>query len=462
VSGDADGGRDRSTAGGSTANGPTPRIAGVWELAWPSTTLFALHALVGVVDFVFVASLGTEAIAAVGIAHQLHFLVFAMMAAVTTGTVAVIARSTGAGRSEDAGLALRTSVLLAAGMGLLSMAALPFCDAIVAVMGVEPAVVSLGGTCLAILLAFNVPFAIEVTIGSGLRGAGDVRTPLAIGIATNAVNVVADYAFIFGRLGAPELGAVGSAVGTGIAFTASMLLALGLWARGGLVIPWQSWRGSLSPPMARRLLRIGIPTAIEQGTWNMGLLIFLGVVATFGTAPVSAYLIGVRILSLCFVPGFGFATAAATLVGQHLGAEAPRLAARSGWRATGGAVLVMSSVGLAIIASAEPLARAFGAAGQETTGLTVVFIYILGSAQPLMAIEFAVSGALRGAGDTRFPLIAILTGLFAVRLGGALLVAIPLFGTVRAVWMCLLVDYAVKAGMLATRFSRGRWKQLQV
>ncbi len=457
MSGDPGNGRDPPAPGGAT-----PRIAGVWELAWPSTTLFALHALVGVVDFVFVASLGTEAVAAVGVANQLHFLVFAVLAAVTTGTVAVIARSTGAGRIDEAAHALRASVLLATAVALLLMAALPFGDAIVGAMGVEPAVVSLGGTCLAILLAFNVPFAIEVTIGSGLRGAGDVRTPLAIGIATNIVNVVADYALIFGRLGAPELGAVGSAVATGIAFTASMLLALGLWARGGLVIPWQSWRGSLTGSMPRRLLRVGIPTAVEQSTWNLGLLIFLSVVATFGTAPVSAYLIGVRILSLCFVPGFGFATAAATLVGQHLGAEAPRHAARSGWRATGGAVLVMGSVGLAIIAAAEPLAGAFGAAGEETIALTVTFIYILGAAQPLMAIEFAVSGALRGAGDTRFPRIAILTGLFAVRLGGALLVAIPLFGTVRAVWTCLLVDYAVKAVMLATRFSRGRWKKLRV
>jgi Na+-driven multidrug efflux pump len=127
-----------------------------------------------------------------------------------------------------------------------------------------------------------------------------------------------------------------------------------------------------------------------------------------------------------------------------------------------GAIGVMGCVGLAIAAFAAPLASLFGAAGETTTSLTVDFIYILGAAQPLIAIEFALAGGLRGAGDTRFPLLAMLTGLFVFRLGAALLIARPCFDTVAAVWCCLLADYAVKAALLIWRFASGRWKTIEV
>jgi Na+-driven multidrug efflux pump len=123
---------------------------------------------------------------------------------------------------------------------------------------------------------------------------------------------------------------------------------------------------------------------------------------------------------------------------------------------------VMGGVGLLIVLLARPIAGWFGATGQNTVDLTVTFIYILGAAQPLMAVEFALGGALRGAGDTRFPLFAILTGLFAARLAGALVVAELLGGSVVAVWSCLLADYAVKATLLSLRFASGAWQRARV
>jgi putative MATE family efflux protein len=425
-------------------------------------TLFALQSLVGVVDFVFVGSLGTQAIASVGVAFQMQFVTFGLLEAVTTGAVALIAREIGGGRVPEAARAMRASLALAIAFGALLMLAMPASERFVAWMGVVPEVVGLGGRCLRILLGFSIPLAVGATLAMGLRGAGDVRTPLAIGIVTNLVNVVACWALIFGKLGAPALGAEGSAWASGIAFSVGALLLLSLWRRGQLVLPPAPWRGSVTLERTRRLLRIGLPTALERGAFQLGLLLFLTIVADFGTEPISAYVIGVRILAFCFVPGFGFSTAAATLVGQNLGAGRPDLATRSGWRATVAAVGVMSSVGLAIIVFAEPLAGSFGAVGDTTVQLAVIFIYVLGAAQPLMAVEFTLGGALRGAGDTRFPLFAILTGLFVFRLGAAEFIAKPLFGTVVAVWCCLLADYLVKASLLAWRFRSGRWTSVRV
>jgi putative MATE family efflux protein len=441
---------------------PAPTAQGVWELAWPSISLFGLHALVGIVDLAFVSSLGTEAVAAVGVASQIHFFVFALMAAVTTGSVAVVAREVGAGRPVEAARATRASLALTAAIGALVGAAAPWSRQIVALLGVEGRVAELGGDCLALLLCFNVPFALEIALSMALRGAGDVRTPLYVGVLGNAVNVVLCYALVFGRLGAPELGALGSVLAAGIAFTLGAVVLLGLWWRGKLCIAPRVPGRSVTRETSWRLLRIGLPTAAEQSAFQLGLLIFLSIIALYGTPPVSAYLIGVRILSLCFVPGLGFSTAAATLVGQHLGARRPELASRVGWRAAALAVGVMGGVGLAIGLAAPQLARLFGAAGPETIALSVTFIYVLGAAQPLMALEFALGGALRGAGDTRFPLFAILTGLFVFRLGAAVFIARPLFDGVTAVWLCLLADYAVKATLLSWRFASGRWRSLRV
>jgi putative MATE family efflux protein len=442
--------------------GVPPLELGVWDLAWPTMALYALHALVGVVDFAFVSSLGSEAVAAVGVAMQIHFIVFALIAAVTTGTVAVVAREAGAGRMREVVRATRASLVLAALLGASLSALAPLSRDAVALLGVAGRVADQGGACLAILLCFNVPFAIEIALSMALRGVGDVRTPLAVGVLANALNVVLCYALVYGRLGAPALGAPGSALAAGIAFTASAALLALLWGRGALRIPRRVAGLSLTRAMTWRLLRIGLPTALEQTAFQIGLLVFLSIIAVYGTPAVSAYLIGVRILSMCFVPGLGFATAAATLVGQHLGAQRPELATRLGWRASALAVAVMGAVGLSIGLAAPRLARIFGAAGTETLELSVVFIHILGTAQPLMAIEFALGGALRGAGDTRFPLFAILTGLFVFRLGAAIWIARPVFDTVTAVWSCLLADYAVKAALLSLRFASGHWRSVRV
>ena len=447
---------------GSTPNAGVAPPRGVWELAWPSMMSFALHAMVGIVDLIFVSSLGTNAVASVAAAAQIHFIVLSLLSAVTTGTVALVAREVGAGRHDEAVRATRTSVVLALFLGAVTMIGMPFTRNLLTFMELEPSVASLGGTCLSTLLGFNIPLAVVVTLSMALRGAGDMRTPLVLGVIENVVNVVADYALIFGNLGAPELGAVGSAWASGISFTVGAVLIVALWLRGVLVVPVGAREHAATVDMSRRLLRIGTPTAIQDVTFNLGMLIYISIVASFGTEAVSAYLIGVRILSFCFVPGFGFAQAASTLVGQDLGADRPKRASRSGWRAAGGATLVMGSVGLVIVLLAAELAAWFGAAGDETIRLTITFIYILGAAQPLMAVEFSLGGALRGAGDTRFPLLAILVGLIVFRLGGAFLVAIPLFGTITAVWFCLLADWAVKASMLALRFAGDRWKHVEV
>jgi Na+-driven multidrug efflux pump len=246
----------------------------------------------------------------------------------------------------------------------------------------------------------------------------------------------------------------GAAIASGSAFGLFAAVLLVLWVGGRLRVG-PGTGPSLDRHRVSRLLRVGIPAGIEQAVWQGGLLAFLWIVALYGTVPYAAYGIGVSLLSFSFVVGFGFSIAAATGVGQGLGAGDPELASRRGWHATGLAAGVMVVFGTAIILAAHPLAR-FLIDDPEVVRLTVVFIYILGSVQALMAVEFTLSGALRGAGDTRFPLYTVVCGLFGVRVALAGLFA-WLGMPVEWVFAALIADYMVKASLLTWRFRSRRW-----
>ena len=210
----------------------------------------------------------------------------------------------------------------------------------------------------------------------------------------------------------------------------------------------------------KQLVNIGYPAALEQGVFQLGFFIFLILIGNnYGTEAFAAYNIGVNILAICMTVGFGFSIAGSTLVGQHLGAKDFAGAVRSGWRATFLAILSMGLIGLAVMVFAETLATYFIGDGDLTIEYTVQFIYVLGAMMPLLAVEFAIGGALRGAGDTRFPLITTILGLLVVRCG---LAAVAAYFGLPVIWVyaALIGDYVLKGAMLIWRFRQGRWKTI--
>ncbi|MEN8182897.1 MAG: MATE family efflux transporter, partial [Myxococcota bacterium] len=431
---------------------------GVWELAWPVILGNLLYSTVGLVDIKIVGSLGPSAIAAVTTGNRMFFVLQAMLMAITAGTTALVARAWGAGDRTEAERVTRASVLLCLVLAtVLMMPGLVFAEVLARFFRLEPETVALAATFIRWLSVFNVAFAVFFVLGVALRAAGDTRTPLWTGALTNVVNVVLVYSLVYGKLGLPALGVRGAAIASGIAFTTGAVVLMGLWISRRLVLGPGAGR-ALQRDRIRRLLHIGYPAALEQGAWQGGFLAFLWIVALYGTAPYAAYGIGVNILSFSFVVGFGFSIAASTLVGQRLGARDPEGATHSGWRATRLSVAAMVVLGGSIILAAERIAG-FMIDDPEVVRLTVAFIYILGAVQPLMAIEFALGGALRGAGDTRFPLITVLTGLLGVRCVIAGVFA-WLGLAVEWIFAALIGDYVVKATMLTTRFARGRWREI--
>jgi putative MATE family efflux protein len=439
------------------AAGTTP---GVWEIAWPAIVGNLLASTVGFVDIKIVGSLGGSAVAAVTTGNRLFFILQAVFMAVTAGTTALVARAWGAGDRAEAERVTRASLCVCLVLAaLLTLPAVAFADVFVQAFRLDAQTLALAASFIRWLAVFNAPFAVFFVLGVALRAAGDTRTPLWVGALTNVVNICLVYALVYGRFGLPQLGVAGAALASGLAFSAGALVLTILWLRGRLRIT-PGPPGALERGRIRRLVRIGAPAALEQVVWQGGFLAFLWIVALYGTAPYAAYGIGVSILSFSFVVGFGFQVAASTVVGQRLGARDPEGAARSGWRATRLSVLAMVVLGVGIILGARRIAE-FMIDDPEVVRLTVLFIWILGAVQPLMAIEFAIGGSLRGAGDTRFPLLAVLTGLVGVRVALASLFA-WLGLSVGWIYGALIGDYIVKASMLTARFVRGRWKTIRV
>ncbi len=434
----------------------------IWALAWPVIITLLLESLVGLIDTLMVGRLGAAAVAAVGVGAQILSAVSVAMTAVGTGTLVLVARHVGAREPRAAERVLGQSIIAAFGLSVgCIIPVIVFAPQLVALFGVDAAVVAHGSGFVRLVMLSIPQSAVLFVLGSALRGAGDTRTPLFIGITVNVINVISNYVLIFGKLGFPALGVRGSALATTLAFTSGTVMGLVLLGRGRLVLGLT--RQHFRPQVAtiRRVLAIGYPAAGEQMLMQIGFFFYLVFAARYGTSAVAAYFIGVRILALSFLPGFGFAAAAAALVGQNLGAHRPDVAERSGWESNRLAMYLMSACGIVIFLAARPIAALFVDDPAVVTD-AVSFIRTLAAAQPLMGMDFTLGGALRGAGDTRFPLVAVFVGFYGCRLAFAYVAAITLHLSLPWVWFALVGDYAARAGLKGWRFYSGRWKHVAV
>jgi putative MATE family efflux protein len=441
-----------------------PRTS-VFRLAGPVMISNLLQTLTTTVDLIMVGSLGAEApaaVAAVGFGAQFIFLFFSVMISVSAGTIALVARAIGANDLAQADHVLKQSFVLGAILSIpLTLFGFVFAEPMLAVFGAEPDVVALGGAYIRII-SLVVFFQFLAFLGNAaLRGAGDTVTPLWIGVLVNVVNFGINVNLIFGNAYVPRLGVPGAAIGTAISYVIGAIILLAIVVRGTHRLRLHLTGNWVHMETIRRIFRIGWPAALEQILLQVAFLAWVGMVVVFGTEVLAAHQIGLRIQSFAFMPGFGFAIAATALVGQNLGARDPNAAERSGWDAAKFSVLVMGLTALAIFALAEPIARVF-IADPIVVGHSVTFIRIHAVSIPAVGIFFAIDGALRGAGDTRFPLITSLSGMYLVRLPLSLILGFVLGLGIIGVWIPLVIEYYYRSAVITTHFRRGKWKALRV
>jgi putative MATE family efflux protein len=435
----------------------------VWELAWPAILTNLLQSAVGFVGAAVVSrTLGAAAISATGVGGRIFFMQQVVLMAVTTGTMALVARAWGSGDRAEAERVTRTSLWLCGGLALVVMLpCIAFAHQLVGVFGLDAPTTALATSYVQWVSLSSLPFAGGMVIATALRAAGDTRTPLVISIAGAALNIVALWVLVGGGLGVASLGVKGAAIAASVGALVGALISWWLWRSNKLVIGPAPGGNDFDPRRIARLFRIGVPAGLEGLGFQVGFVGFIWIIARYGNEANAAYQLGVNLLAFSFLVGQAFSIAASTLVGQHLGANDPAGAERSGWRAMSLAIGVMVVFGGLIIALAEPLASYLSPKDAEVVRLTVIFIWVLGSVQALMAIEFTLGGALRGAGDTVFPFFTVMAGLtFGRLLFAALFMA---WGkSIEWVYAALVADYVIKGVLFVSRFRGGRWKAIQL
>ncbi len=433
----------------------------VLSLAWPVIGENLLETLLGIVDTLLVAGLGAAALAGVGTGLQVMFFLLAALAALSIGSSVLVAQAVGGQDFQRASVLARQSLLWSVLLSVpLAVLGLLFSGPIVSLFGVEPEVARIATQYLQVSMGTVVVLVVLFIGGGVLRGAGDSRTPMVVTLIANIVNVWLAYGLIYGRLGLPALGAVGSAWGTFLARALAMLLLLVVLWRGrrGVAIGRSAGRWLPDFGVASRILRLGVPAAVEQLLISAAFFALTVIVARLGTDVLAAQRISFTALSFSFLPGIGFAIAATALVGQSVGARRMVEGAAAARVATWWAVLWMGAIAVLLILFADPIMGAFtddptvahiGAAGLRMVALS----------QPFWAILFVQSGATRGAGDTRFPLLVTGGGVWlSVVLAYALLEVVG--GGLVSVWGAFLLTSPLLA-LLHWRHFRGLARVIQ-
>ena len=441
---------------------------GVLALAWPAIIENILHMGVGIADVVMVGKLGKEAIASVDLANTLVHFSLAVFAAITVGTTALVARHTGAKEWDEAREIARQSIKLLVLMALvLGAGGVMFGERLIRLMMVldsspDGRVVLLGGQYLKIV-SYASPFSLGVLgINAVLRGAGDTKTPMIVTGIANVLNIILNYVFIFGMGVIPPMGVPGAALASAISRTVGGVLAL--WVLFSERCPVNlritddyRWNSAV----LKRIVGVGAPAAIEQVIMRGGQLGYGLIVAGLGTVAMASHAVSLTAESLSYMPGFGFALAATTLVGQGLGAERPDLAEQSGLVAARSAASIMGLLGIALFLFPQQLVGLF-TKDPQVIELASVCLRIVAVSQPALAVVMVMAGALRGAGDTRRVMVVTVAGIWGVRLTLAYFLSYGLGWGLVGAYLAMIADLFLRSALLYRSFSMGHWKTLKL
>ena len=435
-----------------------PESLSVWGLAWPSILNNLLFASVGLVAIKAVGSLGAEAVAAVGTGQRIFWVFQALLMAIMAGTTALVARAIGGNNPVEAAQVTRASLGLCLLISVIT--ALIFwlgAEQMIGIFGLDENSQKLSIQYTIILVTFTPVFAISMVLSTAQRAAGDTRTPLYIAVFTNILNIFLLVGLVNGRFGLPDLGIVGAALAAGISFTFNSFVILFLWFTKRLAIEIGT-PGSMTKERMKQLVSISYPAGMESFIFQFGMLAFFWIVALYGTNAVAAYNIGTNVLMLSFTVGMGFAIAGSTLTGQYLGASDPDGAYDSAFKAASYTMLSMGSLGIILAIFSRDLATFF-IDDPDVVSKAVVFVWILGIMQPFMALQFSLGGAVRGAGDTKSPLVITLVGLVLIRVPLAFIVY-KLGLPVEWIFATLIADYFIQGVLLIIRFKSRRWMKV--
>jgi putative MATE family efflux protein len=431
-------------------------------LAIPMVLEMALESLFAVVDVFWVGRLGANAVATVGLTESLLSLIFAVGFGLGMSTTAMVARRIGEKDPQGAATAGVQAIFIGLATSLaFGIPSYCYAPRLLEVMGASPEIVALGsgyarialGGCGAIVMLFlnNAIF----------RGAGDAAVAMRLLWVSNIINLALDPCLIFGWGPFPRLGVSGAALATFTGRSIGVLYQFYRLLRGTERIRILLSQVRVNAGVLLRLLRVSLTGILQFAIADVSWIGLVRIVSVFGSAALAGYTIAIRILIFVLLPSWGLSNAAATLVGQNLGAKQPERAEQSVWRTGLYNMLFLGAVGVFFVIAAEPVIRLF-TNDPTVVPLAVSCLRILSYGNVGYAYGMVMLQAFNGAGDTVTPTVVNLFGFWLLEIPLAYVSAIPAgFGPTGVYYSIVIAEAAIAvAGVLM--FRRGRWKAQEI
>ncbi|MFC5368200.1 MATE family efflux transporter [Salinirubrum litoreum] len=437
-------------------------------LAWPIIVTELLQVAYNLADTFWLGRYSTDALAAISLAFPLIFLFISVGGGFTVAGSTLVAQYTGA-QSEGsagtvAGQTLSFITLIAVTVGVAGFLLTdPMLSVLPSSAGTGADVIPLAGEYMSVFF-LGLPFLFGFFVFSALmRGYGNTRAPMVVMAVSVLVNVVIDPILIFGWFGAPELGVQGAALATiisrGIATVIGVYILFGTSA--GPSVSVADFRPKIE--YVRQIVRIGVPSAVEQSATALGFITLTVMVISFAPEVVAAYGLGNRLTSLIFLPALGLGRATNTIVGQNLGARKPERAERAVYLAASVGAGVMVVAGVVAYFFAEPIVSIFvgttGADAVATVQFSVEYVRIRAFEFGFIGVLQVVLGAYRGAGNTKTALAFSLVALWLGRVPIVYLLSFEYGFAETGIWIGMAVGQILGAILAAAWFTRGTWKR---
>jgi putative MATE family efflux protein len=434
----------------------------IFLLSVPMVLEMLMESLFGIVNVYWVAHLGKEQAAAVGVTEALLTVVFTVAIGLSMGTTAMVARRIGEkdpeGAARVAGQAILLGVLISIPLG---GAGALFSEQLFRAMNAEAGVSAVGGGYMAVIFGANVVIMLLFLINAIFRGAGDAAIAMRALWIGNLINLVLDPCLIFGLGPFPELGVTGSAIATTIGRGCAVIYQFTKLSGGGGRVPFRFDRLLPNFDLMKSLLRISLggmfQFLVATAAW-MGLMSIIGL---FGSAAQAGYTIAIRIILVTILPSWGMSNAAATLVGQNLGAQKPERAEKSVWLAGHSNAVFLIAVAVVFIIFPELLIRIF-TEDQTVIPYGVDALRYISYGYIFYGYGMVMSSAFNGAGDTYTPTIINLVCFWLIQIPLAYSLAKWTGLETKGVFLAITIAESILAVIAMLAFRRGKWKEKKV
>lgn len=431
-------------------------------LAVPMVLEMVLESLFAVVDVAWVGRLGANAVATVGLTESMLSLVFAVGMGLSLSTTAMVARRIGEKDPEGAAVAGVQAIVLGLAISLaIGLPCLLFAPNLLRLMGATPEIVAvgsgytricLGGSCAVLLLFLN---------NAIFRGAGDAAIAMRLLWISNIINLILDPCLIFGLGPFPRLGVTGAALATFIGRSIGVMYQFYRLLKGTERIRILRRQVHVRLDVLWRLLRVSLTGILQFAIAHTSWIGLVRIVSLFGAAALAGYTIAIRIVIFVILPSWGLSNAAATLVGQNLGAGKPDRAEKAVWRTGLYNMIFLGAVGIFFVLFAEPVVRLFihdpAVVPLGAACLRIVSYGNLGYAYFMVMMQ-----AFNGAGDTITPTIVNFFGFWLFEIPLAYFLALPLGMKSNGVYFSIAIAESAMAAASAILFRRGKWKTQKI